>query len=156
MGIGASMMGDGSDSKESACNAGDRGSIPGLGISPGEGNGNPPQCSCLEKTMDRELAWKPSKHIHTGHWKCRGITCGQSRLSPSQRHRPQKDKLSPSVFSIVPSSMCFLHSSVSSAKDLQVSLIELLAGFLKSIQMNSKCSHILLGKVSSKCETFFS
>ena len=38
----------GSDGKESACNAGDPGSIPGLGGSPGEGNGNPLQCSCLE------------------------------------------------------------------------------------------------------------
>ena len=39
--------------KESACNAGDLGSIPGLGRSPGEGNGNPLQCSCLENPMDR-------------------------------------------------------------------------------------------------------
>ena len=38
----------GADGKESACNAGDLGSIPGLGRSPGEGNGNPLQCSCLE------------------------------------------------------------------------------------------------------------
>ena len=38
----------GSDSKESACNAGDLGSIPGLGKSPGGGNGNPLQCSCVE------------------------------------------------------------------------------------------------------------
>jgi len=38
----------GSDGKESACNAGDLGSIPGLGKSPGEGNGNPLQYSCLE------------------------------------------------------------------------------------------------------------
>ena len=38
----------GSDSKESACNAGDPGSIPGLGRSPGEENGNPVQYSCLE------------------------------------------------------------------------------------------------------------
>ena len=38
-----------SDSKESACNAGDPGLILGLGRSPGEGNGNPLQCSCLEK-----------------------------------------------------------------------------------------------------------
>ena len=38
----------GSDGKESACNAGDLGSIPGLGKSPGGGNGNPLQCSCLE------------------------------------------------------------------------------------------------------------
>ena len=41
-------------SKESACNAGDPGSIPGSGRSPGEGNGNPLQCSCLENHMDRE------------------------------------------------------------------------------------------------------
>ena len=38
----------GSDDKESACNSGDLGSIPGWGRSPGEGNGNPPQFSCLE------------------------------------------------------------------------------------------------------------
>ena len=38
--------------KESACNAGDPGSIPGLGRSPGEGNGNPLQYSCLENPMD--------------------------------------------------------------------------------------------------------
>ena len=38
----------GSEVKASACNAGDPGSIPGLGRSPGEGNGNPLQCSCLE------------------------------------------------------------------------------------------------------------
>ena len=46
----------GSDSKASACNTGDLGSIPGLGRSPGEGNGNPLQYSCLENSMDRE-AW---------------------------------------------------------------------------------------------------
>jgi len=39
--------------KESTCNAGDLGSIPGLGRSPGEGNGNPLQYSCLENPMDR-------------------------------------------------------------------------------------------------------
>ena len=42
----------GSDSKASACNAGDPGSIPGSGRSPGEGNGNPLQYSCLENPMD--------------------------------------------------------------------------------------------------------
>ena len=43
--------------KESACNAGDSrdvGLIPGLGRSPGGGNGSPFQCSCLESSMDRE------------------------------------------------------------------------------------------------------
>ena len=43
----------GSDGKESACHAGDPGSIPGLGRSPGEGNGNPLQYSCLENSIDR-------------------------------------------------------------------------------------------------------
>ena len=46
----------GSINKESACNAGDMGSIPGLGRSLGEGNGNPLQYSCLENVMDRG-AW---------------------------------------------------------------------------------------------------
>ena len=40
-----------SDGKESACNAGDLKSVPGLGRSPGEGNGNPLQYSCLENPM---------------------------------------------------------------------------------------------------------
>ena len=43
--------------KESACNAGELGSIPGLGRSPGEGNGNPLQYSCLENPMDRGTWW---------------------------------------------------------------------------------------------------
>ena len=46
----------GSEGKASACNAGDLGSIPGSGRSPGEGNGSPLQYSCLENPMDRE-AW---------------------------------------------------------------------------------------------------
>ena len=44
-------------SKESACNAGDAGSIPGSGRSPGEGNGNPLQHSCLENPLDQET-WR--------------------------------------------------------------------------------------------------
>ena len=43
----------GSDSKESAYNAGGLGSAPGLGRSPGGGHGNPLQYSCLENPMDR-------------------------------------------------------------------------------------------------------
>ena len=43
----------GSDGKESACNVGDLGSIPGSERAPGEGNGNPLQYSCLENPMDR-------------------------------------------------------------------------------------------------------
>ena len=47
----------GSEVKASACNAGDRGSIPGSGRSPGEGNGNPLQDSCLENPMDGGAWW---------------------------------------------------------------------------------------------------
>ena len=47
--------------KESACNAGDLGLIPGVGRSPGEGNGNPLQHSCLENPMDRG-AWQAIVH----------------------------------------------------------------------------------------------
>ena len=49
-----------SDSKESTCNA-DLVSIPGLGKSPGDGNGNPLQCSCLENPVDRG-AWQATVH----------------------------------------------------------------------------------------------
>ena len=43
--------------KESACQAGDAGSIPGSGKSPEEGNGNPLQYSCLGNPMDRGVWW---------------------------------------------------------------------------------------------------
>ena len=46
-----------SDSKESSCNSEDPGSIPGLGRPPGEGNGYPLQCFCLENSMDRGGWW---------------------------------------------------------------------------------------------------
>ena len=55
---------NGSDSKESACNArhvGGAGSIPGLGKSPGGGHGNTLQYSCLENPVDRG-AWRATVH----------------------------------------------------------------------------------------------
>ena len=51
----------GSNGKESACNAGDPGSIPGSGRSPGEENGNPLQYSCLGNPMDRGT-WRATVH----------------------------------------------------------------------------------------------
>ena len=51
----------GLDSKESACNAGDLGSIPGLGRFPGEGNGYLLQYSYVENSMDRR-AWQATVH----------------------------------------------------------------------------------------------
>ena len=60
-----------SDGKECAWNAGDLGSIPGLGRSPGEGNGNPLQYSCLVNSMNRGT-WRPTVH---------GITKSRTQLS---------------------------------------------------------------------------
>ena len=56
----------GSDDKESFCNAGDPGLIPGSGRSPGEGNDNPLQYSCLENPMVRG-AWWAMVHRVTKH-----------------------------------------------------------------------------------------
>ena len=57
----------GSDGKASAYNAGDPGSIPGSGRSPGEGNGNPFQHSCLENPMDGG-AWEATVHGVAKSW----------------------------------------------------------------------------------------
>ena len=62
---------DGSDGKASACNAGELGSIPGSGISPREGNGNPLQYSCLESPMYGG-AWGATVH---------GVAKSRTRLS---------------------------------------------------------------------------
>ena len=57
----------GLDGKESACNAGDPGSVPGSGRSAGGGHGNPPKYSCLESPMDRGV-WRATAHGITEHW----------------------------------------------------------------------------------------
>ena len=57
----------GSDSKESNCNEGHTGVIPGSGRSPGEGNGYPLQYSCLENSMDRG-AWQATVYGVTKSW----------------------------------------------------------------------------------------
>ena len=68
----------GSDGKVSACNEEDPGSIPGSGRSPGEGNGNPLQSSCLGNPMDRG-AWRATVH---------GVTKSQTR--PREGDSPRK------------------------------------------------------------------
>ena len=70
--ISASQEGfpGGSDDKESVCNGGDPGSVPGLGRSPRERNGNPLQYSYLENSMNRG-AWQAPVH---------GLSKSQARL----------------------------------------------------------------------------
>ena len=60
-----------SDGKDSACNAGDPGSFPGLGRSPGECDGNPLQYSCLRNSLDRGAWWA----------KVHGVAKNQTRMS---------------------------------------------------------------------------
>ena len=57
-----------SDGKESACSAEDPGSVPVLGRSPGEGNGNPLQYSCLENSTDRRAWWATVHGIVSSSW----------------------------------------------------------------------------------------
>ena len=59
---------DGSDGKKSACNVGDLGLTPGLGRSPGGGNGNPLQYSCLENSMDRGYSPWDHKESDMTEW----------------------------------------------------------------------------------------
>ena len=68
------------DGKESACNVGELGLIPGLGRPPGEGTGNPLQYSCLEKFMDR------------GAWQTRVPVVAKSRTRVSS-YNPSEDIL---------------------------------------------------------------
>ena len=68
----------GSDGKESACNVEDLSLTPGLGRSPGEGHGNPLQCSCLENPIDRG-AWRAIVH---------GVTKSRTRRSKQAQARP--------------------------------------------------------------------
>ena len=80
----------GLDSKESACNVGDLGLIPGLGRSSGGGHGIPLQCSCLEVHGDAESATRATKHravapertTHGVFTQLEGRASGSSRDDP--------------------------------------------------------------------------
>ena len=65
----------GSDGKEPACNAGDQGSIPGLGRSPEEGNGYPLQYSCLENPVDKDYS----------PWGCKELGMTERLTRPNKR-----------------------------------------------------------------------
>ena len=88
--------------KNPLANAGDPGSIPGSGGSPGMGNGNPPQYSCLKSSLDRG-AWWTIVHGVTKSWMClmihtHKVPLGHSAAFPSRK---------PSSFDKLRSSSCF-------------------------------------------------
>ena len=70
----------GSDGEVSVCNAGDPGSIPGLGRFPGEGNGSPLQYSCLENPMDGGIWWATVHGVAKGRTRLGDFTSLQSSL----------------------------------------------------------------------------
>ena len=90
----------GSDSKESSCSAGDPSSFPGLGRSPGEGNGNPLQYFCLENPMDGG-AWQTIVH---------GVTKSQTPLSkhvnPYNTYILEKNLKKVDICICIPDSLC--------------------------------------------------
>ena len=69
--------------KASACNAGDLGSIPGLGRSSGEGNGSPPQYSCLENSTDRGAWWATLHGVAKSRTRLSTFTGSLLSLEPS-------------------------------------------------------------------------
>ena len=88
------MFSHSSVGKSSACNAGDLGLIPGLGRSPGEGNGNSLQNSCLENPMDK-VAWRATVHGVVKSWtqpltlSCHFPVSGLSLLESGLRSWPE-------------------------------------------------------------------
>ena len=85
--------------------AGDMGSVPELERSPGGGNGNPLQCSCLEHSMDTQASWatvrgvaeelemteQPSRHAHS--LLCHPITILAMKVNPGGTHRQRQQGL---------------------------------------------------------------
>ena len=95
---------DDSDGKESTCNVGDLGLIPGLGRSPGGGYGNPLQYSCLENPMNRGAWWATAQ----------AVPKSQTRLSDYTQHIVMCIKISCSLFitHVANKDAQFLHDGV--------------------------------------------
>ena len=83
---------DVSDSKDSVCNVGDLGVIPGWGRSAGEGNGYPLQCSCLENSMDWEPGGLQSMGLQrVGHdWVTNTFTFKEEERAEKEKYLKQQ------------------------------------------------------------------
>ena len=72
----------GSDGKESTCDVGDLGSLPGLGRSPGGGHGNPLQYPCLENPMDGEAWWAAVYGVAQSQTQLKRLSSSSSSRAP--------------------------------------------------------------------------
>ena len=87
MGIYGVFFLGGSDGKESPCSAGDPGLIPGLGRSPGEGNGNPFQYPCLENPMDGGALYATVHGVAKGQTQRSNFTFLFDNILKKMRHK---------------------------------------------------------------------
>ena len=102
----------GPDGKESTCNAGDLYSIPGLGRSPGEGNGYPLQYSCLGNSMDRGTCWATVL----------GVTKNWTQLSNGAQEELRLQRISslPCIIPKIPPQKINLHSQLAQRQRIHV------------------------------------
>ena len=126
--------------KESTCNVGDPGLIPGLGRSPGEENGNPLQYSYLENSVDRG-AWWATVHGVAESWMWLNDNC--IVLWALSYYLTQSD---------IPDSSCrFPVPALESAITLRSPGFFQLGVVFKSWDLGAKCAHCVWGATASRC-----
>ena len=151
----------GSEDKASACNAGDPGSIPGLGRSPGEGNSNPLQYSCLENPVDRGALWATVHGVAKSRTRLNGCVFSQFvPHSPYCTVSTNPFSLSASVFLPISRLICtifldslYIYTHTHTVTYICFSLSDLLysvwqtLGSSTSLRMNSFCSFLWLRNI---------
>ena len=149
----------GSDGKESACNAGDLGSIPGSGRSPGEGNGYPLQYSCLERSLDRGAWWAQAiglqrigrDWVTNTHTPCIEDTVSGLVASKEVHKILREQQCRVSNAGVSPCLRCLLKTFLRGGGiclGLEANILFVIFPYSRSKYMSGECN--LLGSVSSK------